>query len=734
MARLARKSGKSALAFSTLVRARDLDENSALIELARMLWKDGQHRNAIKMLEGAIEREAFAVALPPLSLNQIDSITPALNDTPHSRLAARAHLLYAKWMDASGQTHSEAITKMYQSAIHHFARWENGHYYLGKHYNKLLESEKALPSKQSPAFLCGETAKLVIENYLRSLAFGTKYIYQTLPRIITLWLEVAEDAHRIPRSADPLVYDQRQKMLDTIHQQVKKYAERLPPFAFYPALAQLITRICHPHPRTWEILQFMITKILSTYPQQALWSIMAVVKSSDAERASRGKSIINLLKDKAKKNKVAPSGVEIRPLINHSQKLCDALLSACEIGVEPKNAHVSLTRNLGFNSALAPCALVVPVEAGIAVNMPTKVGSEGLRNRKAVTREAVTIAAFEDDVLVLSSLQKPRKLTVKGSDGKSYGLLCKPKDDLRKDQRLMEFDTMINRALKRDTEASKRRLYIKTYGVTPLNEECGVIEWVDGLKPIRDIMFNTYRNRGVEINYTKIRDHLNSVCNDPTEDNLEEYWQNRLVKHFFPVLHEWFVESFPEPDAWFTARSRYARSCAVMSMVGFVLGLGDRHGENILLQEGNGGVFHVDFNCLFDKGLTFEKPELVPFRLTHNMVDAMGPCRTEGPFRKSAEVTMGILRAYEDTLMTIMETFLYDPTQDFIGKKKGRAAQIGMPETPAEVLDQVRGKLKGLMRGESVPLGVEGLVDALINEATDARNLASMYIGWCAFW
>lgn len=57
-----------------------------------------------------------------------------------------------------------------------------------------------------------------------------------------------------------------------------------------------------------------------------------------------------------------------------------------------------------------------------------------------------------------------------------------------------------------------------------------------------------------------------------------------------------------------------------MSIVGYVLGyvetrgcvlqdnptknhyrLGDRHGENILFEEGTGGVLHVDFNCLFDK-------------------------------------------------------------------------------------------------------------------------------------
>jgi serine/threonine-protein kinase ATR len=58
---------------------------------------------------------------------------------------------------------------------------------------------------------------------------------------------------------------------------------------------------------------------------------------------------------------------------------------------------------------------------------------------------------------VLSSLQKPRKISILGSDGNLYNLLCK-KDDLRKDQRLMEFNGMINRFLKRDVESNKRRL------------------------------------------------------------------------------------------------------------------------------------------------------------------------------------------------------------------------------------------------------------------------------------
>lgn len=45
----------------------------------------------------------------------------------------------------------------------------------------------------------------------------------------------------------------------------------------------------------------------------------------------------------------------------------------------------------------------------------------------------------------MASLQKPKKISLKGSDGRSYTMMCKPKDDLRKDCRLMEFNCLINK-------------------------------------------------------------------------------------------------------------------------------------------------------------------------------------------------------------------------------------------------------------------------------------------------
>lgn len=722
-ARLARKAGNTHSAYDAVLQAYSCGDRAAKLEEARLLWHDGHQRQAIQALHSAIESGIFEGA----DAEMADNSESSERNARQNMLSARAQLLLAKWLDASGQSQTADMTVRYQRAAKNFQRWEKGHYYLGKHYNKLLEAEKALPkNKQTAPYLSGEMTKSVIENLLRSIPFGNKYWHETIPKILTLWLDLGlETQNRAPKE-DPAIFEKRQKSLQAIHRQLQKYSERIPPYVFYSALPQLISRITHPQPEVWKQLASMITRIVSAYPNEALWALFPVLRATDRTRAERGQEIINRLKDPRSKLKF--DSADIKTLILAGQRLCDGLLNACEEHVEPRKAHVSLSKDLKFNHKLAPSALVVPIEATLTASLPNDADLDKIRRHKGFTQDKVTIQSFTDEVLVLSSLQRPRKITVRGSDGRRYGLLCKPKDDLRKDQRLMEFNGIINRALKRDPESSKRRLYIKTYAVTPLSEESGTIEWVEGIKPIRDILLATYARKGVRPNYSEIKRHLEDAMKGPAYIHI---FKDKVLSQFPPALHEWFTETYAEPDAWFAARLRYARSAAVMSMTGHILGLGDRHGENILLEEGTGGVFHVDFNCLFDKGLTFEKPELVPFRLTHNMVDAMGAYGYEGPFRKSCELTLALLRQNKDTLTTILETFVYDPTTDFVGKKKRTTA--GVPETPQEILDSVEAKLKGLLRGENVPLGVEGYVDALIREAVSHKNLTAMYIGWCAF-
>ncbi|GLI80066.1 serine/threonine-protein kinase M1 [Penicillium ochrochloron] len=496
----------------------------------------------------------------------------------------------------------------------------------------------------------------------------------------------------------------------------------------FTILPQVVARICHRNNTVYDLLTRMVTKAVQSFPQQGLWTVLAVVKSSNKDRALKGQACLSKIQDY--NNKVKKDTTEIRRMIVQGQKFSDELLQLCLARVEERASKVTLGRNLGFNHKVAPCRLVVPFQAMLIPSLPVIQDSEHLKGFRPFPRDPTTIEAVLDEAQILNSLQKPRKISIRGSDGKIYNALCKPKDDLRKDQRLMEFNNMINRFLKRDVESSKRRMYIKTYAVTPLNEECGIIEWVDNLRTLRDIIVKHLRERRIAPNYTEIRHYLDEICADKTFSKLSLF-NTKILAKLPAVLHEWFIEMFPETESWFTARLRYTRSSAVMSMVGYVLGLGDRHGENLLFEEGTGGILHVDFNCLFDKGQTFEKPEVVPFRLTHNMIDAFGAYGYNGPFRRTCEITLGLLRQNEDALMTILETFLHDPTTDFIGKR--RRTHVNVPDTPAGVLEDVRNKLRGFMSKQPIPLSVDGQVDELIVQATDKKNLASMYVGWCAF-
>lgn len=290
----------------------------------------------------------------------------------------------------------------------------------------------------------------------------------------------------------------------------------------------------------------------------------------------------------------------------------------------------------------------------------------------------------------------------------------------------------VSRLLKHHTATRLRNLGIRTYKVLPLSTRSGLMEFVPNTVPLNTWLMPAHqRYYPSDYNPDKCRKEIGVVQNDSLNTRVR-VWQ-KVADNFHPVLRYFFTEHFLDPDDWFEKRLAYTRSTAAISILGHVLGLGDRHGENVLLEEGNGGTFHVDFNCLFDKGLTFEKPELVPFRLTHNMVDAMGPQGIEGPFRKAAELTYTQLRQHEDTLITVLETFVHDPTADFLGGKRKKRSTPGVPETPQEVLESVRMKVHGVLKGETVPLSVEGYVEELVRMARDSMNLASMYIGWCAF-
>lgn len=74
-----------------------------------------------------------------------------------------------------------------------------------------------------------------------------------------------------------------------------------------------------------------------------------------------------------------------------------------------------------------------------------------------------------------------------------------------------------------------------------------------------------------------------------------------LRTKFQPVMRHYFTEHYKNPISWFTMRLNYSRSVATTSIVGHVLGLGDRHVSNILLDNETGEVVHIDLGIAFEQ-------------------------------------------------------------------------------------------------------------------------------------
>jgi len=115
-------------------------------------------------------------------------------------------------------------------------------------------------------------------------------------------------------------------------------------------------------------------------------------------------------------------------------------------------------------------------------------------------------------------------------------------------------------------------------------------------------------------------------------------------------------------EVWLERRTTYTRSLATMSMVGYILGLGDRHPSNLMLDRHTGRVVHIDFGDCFEVAIYREKfPERVPFRLTRMLVNAMEVSGLEGNFRSACEAVMHVLRDNRDSVMAMLEAFVHDP-------------------------------------------------------------------------
>lgn len=163
-----------------------------------------------------------------------------------------------------------------------------------------------------------------------------------------------------------------------------------------------------------------------------------------------------------------------------------------------------------------------------------------------------------------------------------------------------------------------------------------------------------------------------------------------------------------------------------------VLGIGDRHAQNVLVDVRTAEVVHIDFGVAFEQGESMERergrwsghvcstfdtnptpsprppmkgkllniPEVVPFRLTNDVVDGMGVSGVRGGFTKASEETLRVLRENAEAIVTICEVFLHDPLHRWVSSVgSSLSLTLTMGERPAQMDGRPAEKEDGGGRG-----------------------------------
>ena len=279
----------------------------------------------------------------------------------------------------------------------------------------------------------------------------------------------------------------------------------------------------------------------------------------------------------------------------------------------------------------------------------------------------VKISSFSRNLVVLNSKQHPRKIVIYGSNGKEYPFLLKGHEDIRQDERVMQLFGLVNTLLMKDPATREKNLLIKRYPVIPLSHNTGIIGWVSNCDTLHQLIKDYRQINKVPLN---IEHRLMAKMHPKFDTSLSmtklEVFKYSLFNTLGNDLYKVLWNKSQNAEDWLDRRTTYSRSLAVMSIIGYILGLGDRHPSNIMVDRNSGKVLHIDFGDCFEVAMKREKfPEKVPFRLTRMLIKALEIGGIEGAFRITCENVMRVVRENKDSLNVILAAFVHDPLISF---------------------------------------------------------------------
>ncbi|XP_054564392.1 DNA-dependent protein kinase catalytic subunit isoform X1 [Eptesicus fuscus] len=295
------------------------------------------------------------------------------------------------------------------------------------------------------------------------------------------------------------------------------------------------------------------------------------------------------------------------------------------------------------------------------------------------------IAGFDERVKTMASIRKPKRIIIRGHDERDYPFLVKGGEDLRQDQRIEQLFEVMNVILSRNAACSQRNMQLQTYHVIPMTSRLGLIEWIENTFTLKELLLSNM-SQEEKAAYTsdprappfEYRDWLAKTSGKrgagaymlmykrASRTETVTSFRKRESKVPAALLKRAFLKMSTGPEAFLALRSHFASSHALMCVSHWILGIGDRHLNNFMVNMETGGVIGIDFGHAFGSATQFlPVPELMPFRLTRQFINLMLPMKETGVMYSVMVHALRAFRSHPDLLTTTMDVFVKEPSFDW---------------------------------------------------------------------
>ena len=627
--------------------------------------------------------------------------------------------LYQQYAQKRKELNDKDVTSDFRSKMNHLQK-----------ITDLDQKEQVLIQSRQEEF-----RTLVLENYLLASSTNDNYDFVTIPRILNIWFSNSTN----------------EKVNQSVYQMTVKGP--VPSHKFIPLFYQIASRMGYFAEECLfnNVVMHLLFKIAKEHPYHTLPLILQIRNADQSSKTTSAKAsykpdpnkikAANTLIDKLKK--------ENKQLIESYATLMDAYIQLAFLQLsEEQKREQSTPKKL--SSQLLITNIKRPVIPILTADVP--ICAHDAYNLKDIP----FIENFSQNFSLAGGINLPKIISCVASNGQVYRQLVKGNDDMRQDHVIEQLFAIANSLLKKDKETRRRKLLIRTYKVIPTSPTSGILGFVENTQPMATLLIGNNEQDYPQSLHGKYRpqDKTNSEVRR-TMFGLEKKADaatriNNFVEicnNFKPAFHHFFLSQFPNPSDWFEKRQAYTKSVASISMLGYVIGLGDRHLNNILIDQSTGEAVHIDLGICFEQGKYLPIPELVPFRLTRDVIDGFGVSGIEGTFKNCCYATMTVLRNNVEALSLVIEVFLHDPLYRWAlsplegyavqkSKKTSYVVESSSSTTKnnrdaERALIRLKEKLLGQEDGEL--LGVKGQVNKLISEATAIDKLGVMFSGWSPF-